>query len=172
MSLSFVAKESIILEVAEIAKNSSSVIASNYSGLNVAQMTQLRRKAREKNVCIRVVRNTLARRAFENTDYDCICDSMKGALLLAFSQQEPNSAAAVINDFAQDNPQLEVKLVVFDGQLLSATDIKKIAAMPTLDEARAMLLGVLKAPLTKFVGTLSEPQAGLLRTLLAHSKKG
>ena len=131
-------------------------------------MTVLRQKAREAGIYLRVVRNTLARRALEDTKFDCMRDGLVGPLLLAFSNEEPGSAAKVIRDFAKDNERLVAKLVSLDGKLLEAGDIEKLATMPTLDQARSMLLGLLQAPATKFVRVLSEPEAKFVRLLAAY----
>jgi len=104
----------------------------------------------------------------EDTKFDCMRDGLVGPLLLAFSNEEPGSAAKVIRDFAKDNERLVAKLVSLDGKLLEAGDIEKLATMPTLDQARSMLLGLLQAPATKFVRVLSEPEAKFVRLLAAY----
>lgn len=160
-------KKAIVTEVAEIAAKAPTAIAAEYIGLSVADMTRLRTAAREAGIYLRVVRNTLARRALAGTRFECMQDGLVGPLLLAFSNEEPGSAAKVIRNFSKDNEKLVVKLVAIDGRLLGATDIERLANMPTLDQARSMFLGVLKAPLGKFVRTIAEPQAKLARLLAA-----
>jgi len=127
-------KKAVVAEVAEVAANAHSAIAAEYIGLTVGDMTALRVKAREENVYLRVVKNTLARRAFEGTDFECMSDAMVGPLVLAFSQEDPGAAARVISDFAKVNDKLVVKLVSINGQLLDAGDIKRLASMPTRDQ--------------------------------------
>lgn len=160
-------KKVIVKEVAEIASRSPTAIAAEYTGLSVSELTELRKSAREAGVYLRVVRNTLARRALEDTRFECMRDSLVGPLLLAFSNEEPGSAAKVIRNFNKLNEKLIVKLVSVDGQLLEAGDIERLANMPSIDEARAMLLGLLQAPMSKFLRTLAEPQAKFARLLAA-----
>lgn len=160
-------KKVIVKEVAEIASRAPTAIAAEYTGLSVSDLTELRKSAREAGVYLRVVRNTLARRALEDTRFECMRDSLVGPLLLAFSNEEPGSAAKVIRNFSKLNEKLIVKLVSVDGQLLEAGDIERLANMPSIDEARAMLLGLLQAPMSKFLRTLAEPQAKFARLLAA-----
>lgn len=171
MSLNLNAKKAIVEEIAGVAAEAPSAIAAEYHGLSVAQMTELRNAAREAGVYLRVVRNTLARRAFENTQFECMREGMVGPLVLAFSGDEPGSAARVVRDFAKENDKLVVKLVALDGNLLETSELSRLASMPSLDEARAMLLGLLSAPLGKFVRTLAEPPAKLARVLAAQRDK-
>lgn len=167
MSLNLEQKKVIVDEVAEVANNAPSAIAAEYIGLSVADMTQLRQSARDSGIYLRVVRNTLARRALEGTKFDCMRDGLVGPLILAFSNEEPGSAARVIRDFAKDNEKLVAKLVSLDGKLLEAGDLERLASMPTQDQARAMLLGLLQAPASKFVRTIAEPQGKFARLLAA-----
>jgi large subunit ribosomal protein L10 len=171
VSLNLNAKKAIVEEIASVAAEAPSAIAAEYHGLSVAQMTELRNAAREAGVYLRVVRNTLARRAFENTQFECMRDGLVGPLVLAFSSDEPGSAARVVRDFAKENDSLVVKLVALDGNLLEPSELGRLASMPSLDEARAMLLGLLSAPLGKFVRTIAEPPAKLARVLAAQRDK-
>ena len=168
MSLNLEQKKAIVSEIAGIAAEAPSAIAAEYIGLNVAAMTQLRQSAREAGIYLKVVRNTLARRALEGTKFECMRDGLVGPLLLAFSNDEPGSAAKIIRDFAKQNDKLIVKLVSLDGRLLDAADIDRVANIPSLDQARSMLLGLFKAPLGKFVRVLSEPEAKFVRLLAAR----
>ncbi len=171
MSLNLDAKKAIVEDVANVAAEAPSAIAAEYIGLTVAEMTELRNSAREAGVYLKVVRNTLARKAFENTKFECMRDGLVGPLVLAFSNEEPGSAARVVRDFAKGNDKLVVKLVVLEGELLDPSQLEKLASMPSLDEARAMLLGLLTAPLGMFVRTLAEPPAKLARVLAAQRDK-
>ena len=139
--------------------------------MNVAEMTELRRSARDAGIYLRVVRNTLARRALEGTQFDCMRNTLTGPLILAFSNEEPGSAAKVIRNFAKENEKLVVRLIALDGRLLDATEIERVANLPSLDQARSMLLGLLQAPLGKFLRVLSEPEAKLLRLLDARREQ-
>jgi len=160
-------KQSVVAAVADVAGSAHSVIAAEYRGMTVAQMTELRVQARDSGVYMRVVPNTLARRAFEGTDYDCMRDALVGPLVLAFSQEEPGAAARVLEKFAKSNDRLVVKAIGFGGKLLDAGQIGVLATLPTRDEALSQLLGVMKAPIGKFVRTLAEPHAKLVRTIAA-----
>ncbi len=168
MSLSLEAKKAIVSEIAVIAAEAPSAIAAEYIGLTVAEMTELRKTAREAGIYLKVVRNTLAQRAFENTNFECMRDSLVGPLLLAFSNEEPGSAAQVIRNFAKANEKLVVKLVALDGKLLEASELERLANLPSLEQARGILLGVLQAPLAKFVRVLAEPEAKLVRLIAAR----
>ena len=167
MALKLEDKKAIVAEVAEVAKGAYSAVAAEYRGLSVDEMTELRRKAREGGVYLRVVRNTLARRAGEDTDFACMQDIMVGPLVLAFSREEPGAAARVIKDFAKDHKKLVVTAVSISGKLLPASEIETLAKMPTYEQAISMLMAVMKAPIGKFVRTLAEPHAKLVRTIAA-----
>ena len=168
MGLTLEQKQAVVAEVAAAAAAAPAAIAAEYSGLNVAEMTELRRSARDAGIYLKVVRNTLSRRALEGTQFDCMRDTLTGPLLLAFSNEEPGSAAKVIRNFAKENEKLVVRLIALDGRLLDSTEIERVANLPSLDQARSMLLGLLQAPLGKFLRVLSEPEAKLLRLLDAR----
>ncbi len=167
MPLNFEQKQAVVAEIAEVAGSAYSVVASEYSGLTVGEMTELRAKARESGVFIRVVKNTLARKAFEGTDFACMADGLVGQLVLAFSQEDPGSAARVIKDFSKEHDKLVVKLVSIGGKLLAATDIDTLAKMPTYDQAISMLMAVMKAPVEKLARTMNEVPGKLVRTVAA-----
>lgn len=168
MSLNLEQKKVIVGEIAEVAAKAPSAIAAEYIGLTVSDMTRLRQNARDAGIYLRVVRNTLARRALADTKFDCMREKMVGPLLLAFSNEEPGSAAKVIRDFAKGNDKLVAKLISVDGKLLEAADLERLASMPTLEQARAMLLGLLQAPATTLVRVLAEPQGKFVRLLAAY----
>ena len=167
MPLNLQQKQAVVAEVAEAASTAHSVIAAEYQGLTVADMTELRASARESNVFLKVVKNTLAKRAFDGTDYDCMGDSLSGQLVFAFSLEEPGSAARVIKDFAGKNDKLVVKLVAFGGELLDPSDIKRLASLPTRDQAISLLMSVMKAPVEKLTRTINEVPGKLVRTVAA-----
>lgn len=168
MGLSIEAKKAMVSEVAEVAAGAPSAIAAEYIGLTVADMTELRKAARDAGIYMKVIRNTLARRAFENTSFECMSDGLVGPLLLVFSNDEPGSAAKVIRNFAKENEKLIVKLIALNGKLLEPSDLERLANLPSLEQARGMLLGVLQAPLTKFVRVLAEPEAKFVRIVAAR----
>ena len=167
MSLTFEQKKAVVAEVAEVASGALSLVAAEYSGLTVDQLTDLRRESRNAGVYLRVVKNTLARRAFDGTEFACVSDQLAGPLILAFSQADPGAAARVIKDYSKKNDKLVVKLVSIDGQALPASELARLASLPTRDQALSMLLGVMKAPIEKFVRTLAEPHTKMVRTVAA-----
>jgi len=165
--LTLVDKQRVVAEVAAVASTAQSVIAAEYRGLNVAEMTRLRVQAREAGVYLRVVRNTLARRALEGTAFECMREGLVGPLLLAFAREEPGAAARVVHGFAKEHPKLVVRLVALGGRLLDPAEIETLATLPTREEALGRLLAVIKAPVEKLARTLAEPHAKLVRTLAA-----
>lgn len=167
MTLKLSDKKDIVAEVAAIAMQSTSVVAANYSGLTVKQITSLRDDARKSGVRMRVVRNTLARRAFEGTQFACMDPALTGPLILAFSNEDPGAAARLFKDFSKKFEKLEVKALSVDGLLLAAKDLNRLANLPTRNEAISMLMSVMQAPITKFVRTLVEPHSKLVRTFAA-----
>ncbi len=167
MTLRLDDKKAIVAEVAEVARGASSIVAANYSGLTVGQLTELRKNARQAGVYMRVIRNTLARRAFEGTKFSCMDPALVGPLVLAFSKEEPGAAARVFKDFVKKCDKLEVTALSIDGQLLPGKDLARLASLPTRDEAISQLMSVMLAPITKFVRTLAEPHGKLVRTIAA-----
>jgi len=167
MTLKLEDKQALVAEVNAVAASAHSVVAAEYRGLSLPQMTDLRAKARASGVYMRVVKNTLARKAVAGTPFECIGESLKGPLVLAFSKNDPGAAARVVKAFAKDNEKLVAKLVSMGGKLLSSKDLDRVASLPTREQALAQLMGLLKAPISKLVRTLAEPQAKLVRTLAA-----
>lgn len=167
MALNFAQKEAIVAEVAEVAKSAHSAIAAEYRGLTVEKLTRLRAEARKAGVYIRVVKNTLARRALEDTDFACMQDGLTGPLILAFSQTDPGSAARVCEAFAKENDKFQVRVIALSGKLLDPSDLGALAKMPTYDQAISMLMSVMKAPVQKLAATINEVPGKLVRTLAA-----
>ncbi len=167
MALGLEDKKAIIAEVSEAAQSALSAVIADYRGLSVGQMTELRKQARDGGVYLKVVRNTLARRAVEGTEFQCLQTSLVGPTVLAFSQEDPGAAARLIKDFAKENKELEVKALSISGQLLGAEQIDVLAKMPTLDQARAMLMSVMIAPVTKLTRTLNEFPSSITRVVAA-----
>ncbi len=167
MALKLEDKQAIVAEVAAVAAKSTFALVAAYRGLTVSQMTGLRAKGRELGLFIRVVRNTLARRAVKETSFECMQDVLVGPMILIFSSEDPGSVARLVRDFAKDNKLLEVKALCMNGQLLEASKLEAVASLPSRDEALGMLLSVLNAPLTKLARTLAEPYAQLARVLAA-----
>ena len=171
MALRLEDKKALVKEVNTVAGDSVTAVAAEYRGLSVSEMTELRKEARNAGVYMRVVKNTLARRAVEGTDFECMQDTLKGPILLAFAKDDPGAAARVIKNFAKGHDALQAVSLSAGGQLLPASDLGKLAELPTLDQARAILLGVMMAPMTKLARTLAEPSGMLARTLGARSNQ-
>ena len=171
MPVSLAQKKAIVESVSEVAASAHSAVAAEYRGLTVADMTELRDKAREAGVYVRVVRNTLARRAVVGTDFECMKETLSGPLLLAFGKDDPGAAARVIKAFAKEHQALQAVSLSAGGQLMPGEDLGKMADLPTLDQARAMLLGVMVAPMSQLVRTLAEPAAMLARTMSARGEQ-
>jgi len=167
MALNLESKKALVAEVSEVASSAQSVVAAEYRGLTVAQMTDLRSKARAQGVYMRVVKNTLARKALAGTSFECIGPSLKGPLVLAFSRNDPGAAARVIKAFAKDNDKLVATGVSLGGTLLPGKDLDKVANLPTREQALAILMGTMKAPIQKLAGTLAATPSKLVRTLAA-----
>jgi large subunit ribosomal protein L10 len=171
MALRLEGKKAIVAEVAEVASKAVSLVAAEYSGLTVKQLTELRSTARNSGVYMRVVRNTLARRAVEGTPFSCMQPALVGPLVLAFSTEDPGAAARLMKDFAKKFEKLQVKALSVEGMLLPASDLNRLASLPTRNEAIALLMAVMRAPITKLVRTLVEPHSKLVRTIAAVRDK-
>jgi large subunit ribosomal protein L10 len=167
MALNLEDKKALVAEVSAVAAKALSVVAAEYRGLTVSQMTDLRLKARSAGVYVRVVKNTLARKAVAGTSFECLSPALKGPLVLAFSQHDPGAEARVVKAFAKDNDKLVAKAVSLGGQLLAGTELDKVASLPTREQALAMLMGTMRAPIQKLVSTLVATPSKLVRTLAA-----
>ena len=169
MSLNLAEKKAVVAEVAEIAAAAHSAVTAEYRGLSVSQMTELRANARKNGVYLRVVKNTLAKRAIAGTDFECLQPTLTGPLVLAFSQEDPGAAARLMRDFVKNkaNEKLVVKSLSVGGQLLPAADLERLASMPTKEEAISLLMACMRAPLDKLARTLNEVPGKLVRTVEA-----
>ena len=167
MTLRLEEKKAIVAELAEVANRSVSVIAAEYRGLTVAEMTELRTNARQSGVVLRVYRNTLARRAVEDTPFACLKEALVGPLVLMFSQDEPSAAARIVRDFAKEHKLLVVRALALGGQLMGADQLKAVASLPSREEGLAQLMSVMQAPVVKLARTLSETYAELVRVFAA-----
>ncbi len=169
MSLTLAEKQAVVAEVSEVARNAHSAVTAEYRGLTVSQLTELRGKARESGVYLRVVKNTLAKRALADTEFDCLRDGLVGPLMLAFSQEDPGAAARLFKEFLKkkDNDKLVVKALAVDGQALPASDLERLASLPTREQALSSLLACMRAPLDKFARTLNEVPGKFVRTMAA-----
>jgi large subunit ribosomal protein L10 len=165
MPLKLEDKQALVAEVGAVAARAQSVVAAEYRGLTVSQMTELRSKARAQGVYMRVVKNTLARKAISGTAFESIGPKLKGPLVLAFSRNDPGAAARVVKDFAKGNEKLIATLISLGGPVLSGKDLDKVASLPTREQALSQLLGVMKAPIEKLVRMLAAPHTKLVRTI-------
>lgn len=167
MALNLEDKKTLVAEVSAVAATALSVVAAEYRGLTVSQMTDLRLKARTAGVYVRVVKNTLARKAMAGTSFECMSEVLKGPLVLAFSKDDPGAAARVVKAFAKDNDKLVTTALSIGGQLFKASALDRVASLPTREQALAQLLGVMKAPIQKLAATLAAAPSKLVRTLAA-----
>ncbi|NBB91894.1 MAG: 50S ribosomal protein L10 [Gammaproteobacteria bacterium] len=167
MALTLEQKKAVVAEVADAAKSAHSAVAAEYRGLTVSEMTELRSKARSEGVYLKVAKNTLVKRAVEGTDFECMSEGLVGPLLFAFSMEDPGAAARLIKNYSKDNDKLVARLVAIGAELHDASELERLAKLPTRDQAIAMLMGVMKAPIEKFVRTLAEPHTKLVRTVAA-----
>ena len=167
MTLTLAAKKAVVETVSEVASNAVSAVIAEYRGLTVSQMTELRAKARERKVYLKVVPNNLAKRAFKDTNFECLNEHMVGPLFVALSMEAPGDAAKLIKEHTKSFDKLKVKALAVGDQYYDAGQLEAIASLPTRDEALAKLMYVMKAPIEKLVRTLAEPQAKLVRTLAA-----
>jgi large subunit ribosomal protein L10 len=167
VTLSLAAKKIVVQEVNQVAKKALSAVVADYRGLTVNQMTQLRTAARKADVYLRVVPNTLARRAFENTEFACLNEKLVGPLFIALSMEAPSDAARLLKDHVKTFQKLEVKALSVNGVAFDGAHLEAIASLPTRDEALSKLLYVMRAPIEKLVRTIAEPKAKLVRTMVA-----
>ena len=167
MALNLDDKKAIVAEVNETAGQALSLVIADARGVDVSNMNALRAKARAENVQLRVIRNTLAKRAFAETDYACVEDVLVGPSLFAFSMEDPGAAARLFKDFAKENDSFDAKALSVSGQLLEKDQIDVLAKLPTLEQALGMLAGVTLAPVTKLVRTLNEIPTKATRVVAA-----
>ena len=160
-------KQAIVAEVNETASKALSAVMADYRGVPVDDMTSLRKTAREAGIQVRVIRNTLAKRAFEGTEFECLSDAMLGPNILAFSLEDPGAGARLFKDFAKENEAFEVKALSVGGKLLPAEKIDVLAKLPTRDQGLSLLMAVLLAPITKLTRTLNDVPARVTRVVAA-----
>ena len=167
MAIGLEDKKAIVAEVNETATNALSLVVADARGVSVDGMTTLRQKARDSSVTLRVVRNTLARRALQGTEYECVDEALVGPSLFGFSMEDPGAAARLFKEFAKEHKNFEVKVLAVSGQMLGAEQLDVLAKLPTRDEALSMLMSAMQAPATKLVQTMNEVPGKLARTLAA-----
>ncbi len=169
VALNLEGKKAIVVEVSATASNALSLVIADARGVSVTDMTTFREKAREQNIDIRVIRNTLAKRAFEGTEFECVSEVLTGPSLFGFSMEDPGAAARLFKDFAKANDKFEVKALSVSGQLLGKEQIDVLAKLPTLEQALGQLANVTLAPVIKLVRTLNEVPTKVTRVVGAVS---
>lgn len=167
MALNLEDKKSIVAEVSAIAASAHSAVAAEYRGMSVEELTELRVNARKEGVYLRVVKNSLTKRAIDGTEFECMQESLVGPLIMAFSQEDPGAAARLVKDFSKEHDKLIAKVISVGGEVLPVDQIDRLAKLPNRDQAIALLMAVMKAPIEKFVRTLNEPHGKLVRTVAA-----
>jgi large subunit ribosomal protein L10 len=163
MALNLAQKQAVVAELADVAGKALSLVAVEYAGLTVGQLTALRKKARENGVFVKVAKNTLVSRAVEGTDYKCVQDALTGPLLYAFSKDDPGAAGRLIKEFAKANEKLKPRLVSIGGKAYPGSHVDVLASLPTRNQALSMLLNVLSQPATMLVRVLAEPASQVAR---------
>lgn len=167
MGLSLEQKKAMVQEVAAVAREAHAAVAAEYRGLTAGQMDELRAEARGQGVYLKVMKNTLARRAVAGTEFECMTDAFNGPLMLAFSQEDPGAAARLIRDYRKKSEFLVVRNVATGGELHSAEYLERLASLPTRDEAISKLMATMRAPVQKLTTTLNEVPGKLVRTVSA-----
>lgn len=155
MALNLDGKKAVVEEVAQYAAKAHSAVVAEYRGLTVTELTELRKTARETGVYLRVVKNTLARRAVAGTEFECMQVGLVGPLIIAFSMEDPGSAGRLINDFAKTHEKLITKIVAIGGQAFDASELPRLASLPTRNQGISLLMSVMKEPVAKLVRTIA-----------------
>ncbi len=170
MSLNLVEKQAVVADLSEKLVNAQAIVVAEYRGLTVVNMTVLRAKARANGVYLRVLKNTLVRRAVEGTSFAGLADQLVGPLVYGIST-DPVSAAKVLSEFAKTNDKLVIKAGAMPNFVMSAKDVANLANMPSRDELLAKLMGTMQAPIGQFVRTLNEVPTRFVRGLAAVRDK-
>ena len=171
MALTKSEKEKIVLEVKEVASKASSLVISDARGMKVTELSEVRKNATEAGIHVQIIKNSLAKLAFEGTDFGCSDEALVGPSLFAFSFDEPGAAAKLLKTYAKNFESLEVKALVVEGQLLDGGQIDILASLPSKDEAYGLIANVLQAPVSKFATLLNEVPSKLARVLSAVQDK-
>ena len=167
MALGLEDKKAIVADVSETAQSALSLVIADARGVNVGNITELRKQARDASVELRVIKNTLAKRAFDGTDFGCASEALSGPSLFGFSMEDPGAAARLFKDFAKENSDFEIKALAVGGQLMGPEKIDVLAELPTREQALAQLACVTLAPVVKLVRTLNEIPSKITRVVAA-----
>ena len=160
-------KQLVVQELNTVATSSVAGAIADYSGLNVTEITELRTKARESGVYLKVVKNTLSKRAFSDTNFECLTESLKGPIIIALSQDDLAAPARLFKNFSKDYQQLKTLSLAIDGSTFPASDLDRIAQLPTKQEAYSIIVRLLQAPIEKAVRTLKEIPTKFTRMTVA-----
>jgi len=173
MALNLEQKKVVVAELAKVAAEAHSLVAVEYAGLTVEQLTELRKKARQDKVFVKVAKNTLVSRAVEGTDYACVKDALVGPMLYAFSQEDPGAAGRLIKEFSKANEKLVAKSVAIGGQMYPGSHVERLASLPTREQALSILAGLMLQPATMLARVMAEPASKVARVLnqIAEQKK-
>jgi len=171
VALNISEKKDVVKEVSEIASSAQAAVAAEYRGLTVQELSELRSNARNLGVYVKVIKNSLAKIAIKDTNFECMDPSLKGPLIFAFSKEDLGSAAKLVNDFKKENKLLKPVVVAVNGELVDVDKLSQIAALPTKDQAISILMSVMKQPVEKFVRTLVAPNTKLVQTISAYKVK-
>jgi large subunit ribosomal protein L10 len=171
MALNLAQKKEVVAELADVAGKAVSLVAAEYAGLTVGQLTNMRKKARESGVYLKVAKNTLVARAVDGTEYQCVSNALTGPLLYAFSQEDPGAAGRLIKEFAKANEKLKPRLVAIGGKMYPGSHVEVLASLPTRDQALGLLLNVMSQPATLLVRVMAEPATQLARVINAAGQK-
>lgn len=166
MGLNLEQKQAVVTEIAAQVSTAQAIVLAEYRGLEVGEMTDLRRKARQSGVYLRVLKNTLARRAVQGTPFEKLSDQMSGPLIYGISS-DPVASAKVLSEFAKSNEKFVIKAGAMPNAVISSAEVKALASMPTRDELLATLMATMLAPVAQFVRTLNEVPARFVRTVAA-----
>ena len=165
MAISSQKKKQVVEQAAEASNRATLVIAVEYHGLTSNEMNDLRSKARQDNVSVHIVKNTLAKRALQDTPYACLTDGLSGPMALIFSNDEASAAARLVKDFGKEHENLKVKLVALAGELREVSEVNRLASLPSREQAIALLLAVMKEPIAKLARVLIAPHSQLVRVI-------
>lgn len=171
MPLNIEEKKQVVKELNSEATNSVAGAIAEYNGLNVKDITLLRTKARESGVYLKVVKNSLSKRAFNDTGFECLIDDLNGPIIIALSKEDLASPARLFKDFGKDYDQLKTIGLAINGASFPVSDLDRIAELPTKDEAYSTLLGLMKAPIEKAVRLLNELPTKFVRLTNAVKDK-
>ncbi len=164
-------KKEVINDLHEKFSRAKVAVITGYTGINVEQITELRRKLSQSRIEYRVVKNTLARKASEGTGLEALKDHFVGPIGIALGYDDPVAPAKVLNEFSKTQEKLQLKVGVLDGKLLKQVDLKALANLPSLSSLRAKIVGLLQAPTSRMVGVLAAPGGQIARVLKAKSEK-